>query len=315
MSKIKQLWADFKKKQAESGDDYGDSVPVEAGIYTCQVVGGEIKELGDDEITKAVVKLQVLEAEDASDVGKVITDFWNLEHEIGYKIACQVLKKMGAGDDDTECPEAMEGAFAKIVEDRVCVRVQVKPSKKDDSYMQVHFKRVVEVDDAAKVDPDEKAGGKPKGKTDDDDDDNAGRKGGSKHEAADADDDEIAVGSKVKTSAGKEGEVVDVDGDEITVSVGGKKKVFDRSDLELVGHAFDGSGGDAKDDDDAANAPPQEIEPGDEVEWKVKGPKGKPVTCYGKVVSVNKKKGSAKVVDGDDEERVVPYGDLTLQSA
>lgn len=324
MSKIKEMWKKFKEQQKEDGD-FGDAVPVGPGAYTGQLVGGEIKEFGDDEVTKAVVKLRVLEAENFEDVGKTVTDFWNLEHEVGYKIACQTMRKMGAGDDATDDPEGFEDAFKELIAMRVCVRFQVKPSKKDDTFMQVSIKRVVEVDDDLKVDPDESAepaakkpAGKGKGKpADDDGDDDGGDATQTEHENAGGAD-EIVVGSKVKAD-GKKGEVVDVDGDEITVLIAGKKRIFNRADLELEGHAFDkkgkaGDGGEDGDGDGGAEDG-QEIEPGDEVEWKTKGPKGKPVTCYGKVVSINKKKGSAKVEDGDGEERVVPLGDLTLQSA
>lgn len=288
---LKAMWAQYRES-GEGEGDFGDAIPVDEGFYGCQVVGGEVREVGDAQ--KAIVKLKVVTADDPDDVGKTISDFWNIEHPVGFRIALKNLKMLGGDPDLVEDGESMTEQLEAAVAAKACVRIRIKPQKNDPDFKNVEFKRAIEVDedllDAVASEPDDLQ--KPR---------RADAKAGAKK--AEEAEPEVSVGPVVGSIGkvnNKQCEVVGVDGAELTVDFGnGKRRVIDVEDFTETGHAFDKKeAGSAPVEEDGEPADSGlEIEAGDEVTWKEKG-KAK----SGTVVSVNKRKGTVKVENADGDE-------------
>ncbi len=282
---LKELWAQFREGGLD--DDFGDAIPVDNGKYTGQLVGGEVKDVGDAK--KAVVKWAIIEdfTMDDAALGKIVTEFWNIEHVVGFKIALQTLKKLGCEVDDIDDEDALQAALNDAIERKVAGSLHIVPRKDDESQSNVRFKRMVEVDDALLVDPEEAL--KP---MDD---------GGAEIVEEEAtteevvEEQELSVGSTVSFKVkGKEveGEVTSMppNSDKVQVTTTDNKKMMvPISIITITGHALDG-GEVVEEEVVEEEVVEQEPAVGDRVVVKVKG---KPQA--GSIKKVDKRKGTVDI--------------------
>jgi hypothetical protein len=120
-ARLRQMKSRFE--EARSARSAFEDLP--DGRYVCKITKAYLHESESGKMF-AVFSFNVIEGEEK---GEVITDWNNLDHDVGLRIFCEKVKRLGSELPDD--PTAIEDMLKEIAGDRPTVRLRLKTRKTD----------------------------------------------------------------------------------------------------------------------------------------------------------------------------------------